>query len=737
MQLVIVESPTKAKTIGRFLKSGYNVISSYGHIRDLPKSKLGVDVEKNFEPHYIIPTKARKKVTALKKAAEKADRIILATDEDREGEAIAWHILQALGLQDNSRQPTADSRQKKTKKKSGVGSRESAVAIARIVFHEITEEAIKEALEHPRGIAMPLVDAQQARRILDRLVGYNLSPFLWKKVARGLSAGRVQSVAVRLVVEREREREAFKPQEYWTLEATLQGNAKDQSSLPTADPPKVENAKSFTAALVAKDKKKLDKFALPNKKAAQEVLDDLKDAAWNVQDVKEKDRKLNPLAPFRTSTLQQTASHRLRFSAKQTMRLAQQLYEGVPIDGKPTGLITYMRTDALTLSDNFLNATQAHLKKALGKDYAKGARRYTKKVKGAQEAHEAIRPTDVTLTPELLKGKLDSRQWKLYNLIWRRAVASQMPPAQLKNTTVNIDAKGAAHEWGFRATGSRMIFDGFTRVWKTSREDSFLPKLEKGQALNLEKLEPTQHFTEPPPRYSEATLIKTLEAYGIGRPSTYAPTLSTIQTRGYIERDDNRRLKPTDIGMLVNDLLVEHFKKIVDYAFTAKMEEDLDEIAQGEKQWQAVVGEFWEPFSEKVEEKMENVKRVTPKAEPTDETCEKCGKQMVKKFGRFGPFIACSGFPDCRNTKTAPEQRTGITCPKCEKGEVVPRRSKRGKKFYGCSEYPACDFVAWDEPVDKKCPECQSLLVKTKKGQVKCPSKTCDYTERTSESSEE
>ncbi|OHA49804.1 MAG: DNA topoisomerase I [Candidatus Terrybacteria bacterium RIFCSPLOWO2_01_FULL_58_14] len=696
MKLVIVESPTKAKTITRFLGEDYVVSSSYGHVRDLPKSKLGIDLEKDFAPQYVIPTRVRKRVNELRRTAAKADSVILATDEDREGEAIAWHLTEALGLGD----PQSETRNPK---------------IERIVFHEITEGAIREALAHPRKIAMPRVAAQQARRVLDRLVGYNLSPFLWKKVARGLSAGRVQSVAVRFVVEREREREAFTPQEYWTIAAEL---ATDRGA-------------TLHATLIARDGTPLEKFALGDQDAAEKVIHDLRNASWTVAKAEEKERTMAPPPPFRTSTLQQEASRRLHFTAKQTMRLAQQLYEGVELDGQSVGLITYMRTDSLALSGEFLAAAQSYLTAALGPAYTRGPQHYKTKARGAQEAHEAIRPTDAARTPETLQGKIDGSLWKLYDLIWRRALASQMPPAKLRQRGLTIAARGKTHLWDFRASGSVLVFNGFTAVWPVEREDLALPEIREGAVLLCNNLAPTQHFTEPPPRYTEATLIKTLEEYGIGRPSTYAPILSTIQERGYTERDEARRLCPTAMGMLVNDLLVEHFPETVDAGFTAKMEEELDDVAEEKREWIAVVRDFWTPFSQHIEEKLATVERAKPVAIETDERCEKCGKPLVQKFGRFGPFLACSGFPECRNTKPLREERLGITCPKCEKGEVIPRRSKRGRRFFGCSSYPDCDFVAWDQPIDERCPECGSILVKTVRGLVKCSDKTCRYRKET------
>ncbi|OHA47762.1 MAG: DNA topoisomerase I [Candidatus Terrybacteria bacterium RIFCSPHIGHO2_01_FULL_48_17] len=701
MKLVIVESPTKAKTISQFLGESYRVVSSYGHVRDLPKSKLGVDIDHNFEPQYVIPTKVRKRVNELKKDAQKATELILATDEDREGEAIAWHLIQALGLGS-------------TKSKA-----QNPKQIERIVFHEITKQAIEEALKNPRSIDEKLVDAQQARRVLDRLVGYNLSPFLWKKVARGLSAGRVQSVALRLIVERERERRAFQAQEYWNVVASLQvPNPKS----PPADgrAGKIQNA--LEAELIEWNKQKLGKFDIQNEKQTKEIIKALQGIEWEIANVEVKERKLNPPLPFRTSTMQQEASRRFGFSAKQTMMIAQQLYEGIEVNGRSTGLITYMRTDSANLSNQFLTAAQRVLSQHFGNEYAQGSRRYTSQAKGAQEAHEAIRPSDPALIPQELQKELLPRQWRLYDLIWRRAMASQMPQARLRAKTIDVVAKDRAL---FRANGSTTDFDGFMRLWPSSRKESELPDVSQGQKITCKKITPNQHFTEPAPRYSEATLVKTLEENGIGRPSTYAPTLSTIQDRGYVMRDENRRLFPTELGELVNGLLVEHFPELVDVTFTATMEKELDEVAEGLQQYVTVVRDFWKPFSSHVEEKLETVKEIKVK-EPTDETCPRCGKPLVIKLGRFGRFLACTGFPDCKTTKSIKENRTNVICPRCKKGELVCKRSRRGKVFYGCSDYPDCDFALWDKPNGKACPNCNSLLV-MKRGEERCSDKTCKW----------
>ncbi|TSC78316.1 MAG: DNA topoisomerase I [Parcubacteria group bacterium Gr01-1014_29] len=689
--LVIVESPTKAKTISRFLGKDFVVESSYGHVRDLPSSTLGIDVENNFEPKYVIPKKARAQVKKLKELAATSDHIILATDEDREGEAIAWHLVQALSLEAKSEKRPASPKTKRVE--AG-----KAKNIERIVFHEITKSAIEDALKHPRAIDIHLVDAQQARRILDRIVGYKLSPFLWKKVVRGLSAGRVQSVAVRLVVEREREITAFRPQEYWSITAHF------------------NDTQPFSAELNRVNGKQLEKLALASKKQTDEIIRDLENAPYTVLALERKTVQRMPAPPFTTSTLQQAASQRLGFSARQTMRIAQQLYEA--------GLITYMRTDSLNLSAQALQAAQTFIQSEWGDAYVLPAPRvYKTKSKGAQEAHEAIRPTDIAHTPASPKSQLDSNQYKLYNLIWQRFVATQMPPALFEATTADIEARGKQAVYGFRATGSVMKFDGFIKVYPIKTTDTLIPALTVGEHLSLERLLAQQHFTEPPPRYSEASLIKILEKNGIGRPSTYAPTIGTIQERGYVEKNDAKRFVPTEMGTMVNDILVEHFPTIVDVQFTAGMEEELDKIAEGGLEWVPAIRKFYEPFEKNLQNKYETVQKQTTD-EATGETCEKCGKPMIIKHGRFGKFIACSGFPDCRNTKRTPEATLGIHCPKCKEGDVIQRRSKRGKTFYGCSAYPKCDFAMWDKPTGEQCPHCGSLMAE--KGDKKvCSNKEC------------
>jgi DNA topoisomerase-1 len=660
MNLVIVESPTKAKTISRFLGRDFLVKSSYGHIRDLPKSELGVDIKNNFKPTYVIPEKSKKIISELKKDAQKAEVVILATDEDREGEAIAWHLTEALGL-GNSELPQ----------------------VKRIVFHEITERALKEALQNPRGIDMNLVNAQQARRILDRLVGYELSPFLWRKVHAGLSAGRVQSAALRLIVERERERERFKPQEYWTITASLK--KLDPKSKP----------EKFEALLVEINRESIPQFGIKTKEEAEKIASKLKQATFEVEKIEKKETKRKPLPPFTTSTLQQAAWQFLRFSAKQTMRLAQELYEN--------GYITYMRTDSTNLSAEALEAAKNFLKKEFGERYVLSIpRQFVTKSKLAQEAHEAIRPTNPNLTPAALKKDLAPRQLKLYDLIWRRFLASQMPEAELDQTLVDIAAKVKKDTYTLRASGQIIRFDGFLRIWRSKIEERELPQLEKGEGLELIEVIPLQHFTEPPPRYTDASLVKALEEYGIGRPSTYAPIIATLEMRNYVERDERKTLKPTGIGIIVTELLEKHFPTIVDYGFTALIENELDEIAKGQREWVPVVREVYLPFHENLLAKEKEVTRKEATERPSEEICDKCGRPMVTKYGRFGPFLACSGFPECKNVKKIPRETLGIKCPKCGKGEIVLRRTKTKKRnFYGCSRWPECDFASWKKPAAK------------------------------------
>ncbi|PIS05129.1 MAG: type I DNA topoisomerase [Candidatus Buchananbacteria bacterium CG10_big_fil_rev_8_21_14_0_10_42_9] len=731
-KLVIVESPTKVKTISKFLSKDYKVASSKGHIRDLPKSKLGVDVEHNFEPHYVIPDKAKKTIEELKKLAKKADNILFATDEDREGEAISWHLAHILKIDPKKAQ--------------------------RIVFHEITKDAILEALENPRGLDQRLVDAQQARRVLDRLVGYKLSPLLWKKIARGLSAGRVQSVAVRLIVEREREIEAFKPQEYWTIESLAK--IKD-------DP------EDFKIKLHKRDGKVLEKLAIKTEADAKKIVDEVTGKKFTITDITKKEGVRKPLAPFTTSTMQQESHRRLSMSARDTMRVAQQLYEGVNLGPEGnTGLITYMRTDSVNLADKFLNDAAAHIKSSYGDDYYE-KRAYKSKSKNAQEAHEAVRPTEAARTPNSIKQYLDPKQFKLYQLIWQRAVASQMANAKSDNTTVEITPENTPYT--FTVKGSILTFKGFLEVYPTNTKDEILPPLEKGQEIEILKLESLQHFTEPPARYSEATLIKALEENGIGRPSTYAPTISTIITRGYVTKNQDKKLEPSDVAKLVNDVLVEHFPEIVDYQFTANLEDDLDEIALGHKQWVPTITAFYNKFNENLMQKEEELDKKKLTEEKSEEKCEKCGSDMVIKMGRFGKFLACTNYPECKNTKNLgsngePEEQkvsdekcekcdnpmavktgrfgkflactnypeckntkpivksTGVKCPKCGKGEIVEKKSRRGKTFFACDQYPNCENSYWSKPTGEKCPDSGDLLVFGPKGTAKCSDKECKYT---------
>lgn len=720
MQLIIVESPTKAKTISKFLGKGYIVKSSFGHIRDLPKSKLGVDTEKDFEPQYVIPTKSRKIVTELKKAAKKIDVIVLASDDDREGEAIAWHITKALDT---------DKLKIETK---------------RIVFHEITKTAIENSLKNPREIDMNLVDAQQARRVLDRLVGYELSPFLWKKIARGLSAGRVQSVAVRLIVDREEEINKFRPNEYWSIEAllinhseakpkNLEDNPQD-SSLLTAP----QNNNSFIAKLLKIKGKAVPKLGIKNIREAKEITKDLENSEYKITNIERKETRRNPLPPFTTSTLQQEAARKLGFSAKQTMRLAQQLYEGINLGDKGSGgLITYHRTDSLNLSSQAISAAKEFIQTKLGKKYLPDTPRFYKtKSKGAQEAHEAIRPTQPHLHPDDIKQFLEARQFKLYNLIWRRFIACQMASAVMDTMAVDIEAIGAKkNPYLFRANGSTIKFDGFLKIYITKTKEAFLPALDKNEILELIKLLSEQHFTQPPARYTEASLVKALEEHGIGRPSTYAPIISTIQTRNYVSKNDQKRFEPEDIGTMIINMLKDNFPEIVDIKFTAKMEKDLDKIADGKQEWKKIIKDFYGPFHKNLEERYESVEKKKTD-QPTDKICPECGKPIIIKMGRFGKFYSCTGFPDCKHTE-AIVNSTGVKCPECGEGEIVERRTRKGKTFYSCNKYPKCKYALWNKPTGDKCPECGALLMEAGKSKIKCSNKECKYTIEKEDTSEE
>jgi len=672
MNLVIVESPTKAKTIQKFLEKQFTVLSSYGHVRDLPKSKLGIDLEKGFLPQDVIPSRARKNVGILKKEVKKAETVLLSCDPDREGEAIAWHLSEVLEL--DGKKP-----------------------YQRIVFHEITKEAVNEALKNPRKIDMNLVDAQQARRILDRIVGYQLSPFLWKKVARKLSAGRVQSVAVRLVAEKEREIEKFVPQEYWQISAEL----KKTDGVP------------FEAFLAKKSGETMPRLAIKNEKEAGEMTKSLQEAGYTVSEVEKRPVKRNPPPPYTTSTLQQDAGRRLRWTAKFTMQMAQQLYEN--------GLITYHRTDSLNLSQSSLYSAEKFITENYGKDYWPGFHKRYKAKGRVQEAHEAIRPAYAEKTPEKIGKSIDEKQLRLYELIWKRFIACQMSEALFESSSADI----SAGEFLFRANGQTMKFDGYLKVYPQKFEEKNLPPLEKGDLLELLKLSKTQHFTEPPARYSEASLIAALEENGIGRPSTYAPILSNIQEKNYIEKNDHRRLAPTEMGKVVNDLLVRHFPEIVDISFTAKMEEELDEVAEGRKKWPEVIEEFYGPFENNLKKKYQEVSK-TDLIEETDKVCPKCRGKVIIRLGKYGKFYACSSFPKCRYTESLKDNSLNVSCPNCS-SPLTEKRTKRGKIFYGCSSFPKCNFALWDKPLNQKCPKCLSLMVETKRKQVKCSNKECGF----------
>ncbi len=733
-KLIIVESPTKAKTISKFLDKSYAVKSSFGHLRDLPKSKLGVDVDNDFEPQYVISPKSKKIASELKGLAKESDEIILASDEDREGEAISWHLAQILGLD-----LTGKSKTKKGYK--------------RIVFHEITKGAILSALENPRELDLNLVDAQQARRVLDRLVGYELSPLLWKKIRYGLSAGRVQSVAVRLIVEKEREIRAFKADEYWEINSDLRKNGTDEN---------------FLAKLVKIENKTLKKLDIKTKDEAEKIKADLEKEKYAIDKIEKKETKKNPLPPFTTSTLQQAANNRLGYSSKQTMMVAQQLYEGIQLgSGGAVGLITYMRTDSLNLSRESQDVAKNYIVNHFGPEYAE-ERHFKTKSKGAQEAHEAIRPTDPARTPESIKEHLDPKQYKLYTLIWQRMLASQMASAVSDLTTIEV----AAGKYGLRASGSIIKFDGFMRVYPMKSEEVFFPQLKEKEKLDLLKVLAEQHFTQPPARYNEASLVKALEASGIGRPSTYAPIISTIQERGYVKKEE-KRFMPEEIGFIVNDFLVEHFPDIVDIEFTAKMEEDLDKVAEGQQEWHKLMRDFYGPFSKNLSAKEKSIDKKAITEEKTDEkcpecgspmiiklgrfgkfmacsnyptckttkpmgeekklieefsgeTCDKCGKPMVVKRGRFGAFLGCSGYPECKNIKSIAKP-TGAKCPECGKGDIVEKKSKAGRAFYGCNNYPECKFAMWQKPTGEKCPECGNLMVFAAKGRVICSNKECKF----------
>ena len=705
--LVIVESPAKARTVGQILGNQYVVAASQGHVRDLPKSKIGVDVEQDFQPSYVVMQDKRKLVNELKKAGDQAADIYLATDPDREGEAISWHLQNAAGWDWRSDPPK------------------------RVVFHEITKEAVQEAFEHPREIDMQLVNAQQARRVLDRLVGYQISPLLWRRVQRGLSAGRVQSVSLRMVVDRERQIQAFVPVESWTLEAQLR---KQQGTSQEIEP--------FKGTLHSIKGQK-GRVAIPNEQEARAYESELAGASYQVATVKKREVRQRPAAPFTTSTLQQEAGRKLRFTAQRTMVVAQQLYEGISLgqDGS-VGLITYMRTDSTQVNAGAIQEAREYIGGRYGKEFLPDKPKvYSKRSKGAQEAHEAIRPTSVQRDPDALKSHLSRDQLNLYSLIWSRMLASQMADARSDATTVDIDAScsGTSNQYVFRATGSVLKFPGFRAVYLEGRDDNgtedgrkALPELADSEPLDFLGLEAVQHFTEPPPRFTEATLIKAMEEKGIGRPSTYAPTIATLLDRQYVNKDRNR-LVPTVLGITVTDLLTEYFKDVMDLEFTAKMEGELDDVSRGEREWVPMLGEFYDPFQKALEAAQESMPRVKVQEE-TDEVCENCGRPMVIKTGRFGRFLACTGFPECRTAKPI-LNKVGVPCPKCG-GDIVERRARgRGRSFYGCSKYPDCDFLENRKPIATPCPECESLMVQQDRNTAACTS--CDWKEPIGSESEE
>ncbi|RIJ69233.1 type I DNA topoisomerase [Rummeliibacillus sp. TYF005] len=683
--LVIVESPAKAKTIERYLGKKYKVKASIGHVRDLPKSQMAIDTENNYEPRYITIRGKGPVLQDLKSAAKKAKKIYLAADPDREGEAIAWHLATALNIDIESD--------------------------CRVVFNEITKDAIKESFKHPRPIDMDLVDAQQARRILDRLVGYNISPLLWKKVKKGLSAGRVQSTALRLIIDRENEIKNFQPEEYWTIEGNFQ-----------------KGKKTFDASFygIAKEKIKLS-----NEQEVGEILNQINGNDFQVKKIVKRERKRNASPAFTTSSLQQEAARKLNFRARKTMMLAQQLYEGIDVGKEGTvGLITYMRTDSTRISETAKKEAHEYIEQNYGSEYTTLITQQAKNKENAQDAHEAIRPTSTLRHPDQLKAVLSRDQLRLYRLIWERFVASQMAPAILDTVTTDLQNG----EIIFRASGSNVKFPGFMKLYiegsddQKEEKDKLLPPMEQGDVVNSLEIEPKQHFTQPPPRFSEARLVKTLEELGIGRPSTYAPTLDTIQKRGYVTLEA-KRFVPTELGEIVHSLVLEFFPGIIDIEFTAQMEKDLDSIEDGNVKWVQIIDDFYRKFEKDLRHAEIAMEKVEIKDEPAGEDCEQCGSPMVFKLGRYGKFMACSNFPECRNTKAIVKE-IGVKCPKCKEGEIVERKSKTKRIFYGCNRYPDCDFVSWDKPINRPCPKCNELLVekKIKKGiQVQCTS--CDYKE--------
>ena len=666
-KLVIVESPAKAKTIGKFLGRGYKVEASQGHVRDMPKSQIGVDVEHGFEPKYITIRGRGEILNRIRKEARSASKIYLATDPDREGEAISWHLANVLGIDED--------------------------APCRIEFHEVTSKAVKAAVKNPRTINMDLVNAQQARRVLDRLIGYKISPLLWRKVKKGLSAGRVQSVATKMICDREEEIDIFVPEEYWTISAPFTiGKAKVSARFT-----------GFGG----------DKAELHNQQEAQAVVDACRDATFRVSIIKKGERRKYPAAPFTTSNLQQEASRKLGFTTQKTMQIAQQLYEGVEIAGEGSqGLVTYIRTDSTRIADEALEAVRAMIADNYSAEYLPEKPNIYKTRSSAQDAHEAIRPTDILRRPDAIKASLSRDQFKLYKLIYERFVSSQMTPAVYDTLSVDIDASSGAR---FHFNAQKLRFAGFTAVYEESQDDAAeetsvnnLPELEEGMTAEAGEIQPDQHFTQPPPRYTEASLVRTLEEKGIGRPSTYAPTISTIISRGYVARE-NKRLIPTELGKIVNDMMCKNFPNIVDIAFTAGMEEELDEVEAGKAEWHGVIADFYGPFEKTLEEADKNIEKVAIEDQVSDVPCEKCGAMMVYKMSRYGKFLACPNFPECRFTMALPKN-IGVPCPKCG-GELLERISRKGRKFYGCEKYPECDFVSWDRPVADKCPVCGERMV--------------------------
>ena len=681
--LVIVESPAKAKTIEKFLgKSHYTVKASVGHVRDLPKSQLGVDIENDFEPEYINIRGKGDVIKELKKEAKKAKKVYLATDPDREGEAISWHLSYILNIDEEEK--------------------------CRIEFNEITKDAIKKAIKSPRNINLNLVDAQQARRVLDRLLGYQISPILWQKVRKGLSAGRVQSVTTKLICEREEEIKAFVPKEYWSIE--LIASNKEENNL--------------TLKFYGKDNEKIE---LENEEQVKEILKTIENGNLVVTKIESRSRRKSAPKPYTTSVLQQDAANKLNFTTKKTMMVAQELYEGIDVKGEGTvGLISYIRTDSKRISEEAREKAKGYIIESIGENYYKDHAKDSKgkKEKKVQDAHEAIRPTSVDRTPDSIKDSLSKEQYKLYNLIWRRFVASQMEDSVFD--VLNVECK--IEDLIFKATGSKLKFDGYTKIYNfTEREDKILPSLDEGEILKIQEYNPQQHFTSPPPRYTEASLVKTLEELGIGRPSTYAPTITTILNREYVEKD-GASLVPTELGIIVTKILDENFHKFMEVDFTADMESQLDQIEEGNAEWKKVVEEFYSPLAEAIRVAIEKIEKVNMDEE-TDEICELCGSNMVIKYGRFGKFMACKNYPECKNTKPI-VSKIGVKCPKCKEGDIIMRKSKKKKVFYGCSNYPDCDFVAWNKPVEEPCEVCGSYMYEkySKSGtKIVCSNKECKH----------